>query len=50
MKTQDQKPETSPFDKMRNLAEKLLAIPKDEVDRREQEWKEARKDVPPAKK
>ena len=38
-----EKTEPTPFEKMAALASQVLSVPKTEVDRREQEWKEQRK-------
>jgi hypothetical protein len=35
--------ELTPFEKMRELAAKVITAPKSEVDRRQEEWKESRK-------
>lgn len=37
-----EKPEPSPFEKMRALATQALSVPKSEVDKREQQWREER--------
>lgn len=42
-----QAPSTSPFENMRELTAKLISVPKEEVARREREWKEARKEAQP---
>ena len=39
----EKQPELTPFEKMAALASRVLSVPKTEVDRREQEWKEQRK-------
>ena len=35
------KPAPSPFQKLRDVTQKILAVPKSEIDRREVEWKRA---------
>lgn len=37
-----QERELSPFEKMRQLAAKVVSTPKDEVDRRQEEWRKDR--------
>jgi len=36
-------PGSTPFQKMDNLLRAVIAVPKAEIDRREREWKRARK-------
>ncbi len=36
-------PRSTPFQKMDNLFRAVIAVPKDEIDRREREWKRAKK-------
>jgi hypothetical protein len=36
------KPVPSPFQKLREVTQKILAVPKAEIDRREQEWRKAK--------
>jgi len=38
-----EKPEPTPFERMQALATRVLSVPKAEVDKREQEWREKRK-------
>jgi len=38
------KPEPSPFEKMRELAQQVVSTPKSEVDKRDKEWR-AKKDA-----
>ncbi|MDR3404213.1 MAG: hypothetical protein P4L99_17070 [Chthoniobacter sp.] len=37
-----EKPEPSPFAKMQALATRVMAVPKSEVDKREEKWREER--------
>jgi hypothetical protein len=37
-----EKPEPTPYERMQALASKVMAVPKSEVDKREQEWRENR--------
>jgi hypothetical protein len=41
-----QVPGSTPFQKMDNLLKRVIAVPKAEIDRREKEWKRARKRKP----
>lgn len=36
------KPEPSPFEKMQSVAARVMSVPKTEVDKREQKWREER--------
>jgi len=36
------KPEMTPFEKMCDVTQRILAVPKKEIDRRAEEWKKAR--------
>lgn len=38
------KPEPHPFEKLRAITKQILSVPKKEIDRRDAEWKEQRKD------
>jgi hypothetical protein len=38
--------EPTPFAKFQQLAKAIMSVPKSEIDRREEQWKEANKDKP----
>ena len=38
-----EKPEPTPFEHMQSLATRVMSVPKSEVDKREEEWRENRK-------
>jgi hypothetical protein len=42
---QSTKKEETPFDKFKRFASKVVSVPKSEIDRREKEYKKARKKV-----
>jgi len=39
-------PEPKPFERMTALAKQVMSVPKDEIDRREQEWRKDQKRRP----
>ena len=43
--TNEDKPEPSPFERMTDLAAKVMAVPKAELDRRDAEWKRQRAQI-----
>lgn len=45
MSKETDKSEPTPFEKMRDLAAKVVSVPKSEMDRREAEWRKERESV-----
>jgi hypothetical protein len=43
-------PEPTPFDKFKEFARRIIAVPKAEADEKEQEWRETRKKATELKK